>query len=115
MGHCRKRTVSGKTHRRRHCCKKFIAFVGIGMIGAAIWEELKKPKAERTWHGAVGGVVPYDFRVPTPEKVVRNLWDPEGPVVQPKTFGVGWDPNIGRIVTEVVSMAGGGEEEKARY
>jgi hypothetical protein len=86
------------------CGHRLVVLGAIALAGAAVFEELKKPKEDRTWNGFIGGLVPYDFRIPTPEKVVRNLWNPEGPVVSPKTFGVGWDPNIGRIFTEVVAL-----------
>ncbi|MCL1801361.1 MAG: hypothetical protein FWG25_08390 [Promicromonosporaceae bacterium] len=91
-------------HHHFHRCRKLIVAASIGLVAAAIIEELKKHPEERNWHGFIGGLVPYDFRVPTPEKVVNNLWNPEGPVVSPKTFGVGWDPNIGRIVMEAVAL-----------
>jgi len=89
----------GRGHH--HHCHKLLTLLFLGALAAAIYEELKKPAHARDWHGYVGGVVPYDFRVPTPEKVVDRVWNPEGPVLSPKTFGVGWDPNLGRIVEEI--------------
>ena len=44
---------------------------------AAIYQELRKPPAERTWHGKVGGVIPYDFRIPSVERVRAAYWDPD--------------------------------------
>ena len=73
--------------------------------GAAIVKELRKSPEERTWHGVVAGVVPYDFRFPTLEGVKAKLWTPDGPVVSPHIFGVGWTPNLGRIVADVKSLA----------
>jgi len=67
------------------------------ITGVAIAQELNKPEGEREWNGYVGGVVPYDFRIPTPARIRRRLWDPEGPMVSPQVFGAGWSPNFGRL------------------
>jgi hypothetical protein len=62
---------------------------------AAIYQELRKPPAERTWHGKVGGVVPYDFRIPTVERVKAAYWDPSSDrIFSDRVFGVGWAVNI---------------------
>lgn len=65
----------------------------IGII--AIIQELRKPKEERTWHGKVGDFVPYEFRVPTMDRVKDTYWNPDGPLLGSKVFGVGWAPNFG--------------------
>jgi hypothetical protein len=41
------------------------AVAAVALVAAAVVKELRKPPAERTWHGRVAGVVPYDFRRPT--------------------------------------------------
>ena len=74
--------------------------VGLAAVGAAIATELKKPAEERTWHGKIGGVVPYDFRRPTADSVREKLWDPEGTYWNPSVFGVGWTPNLGRLAAQ---------------
>jgi hypothetical protein len=62
---------------------------------AAIYQELRKPPAERTWHGKVGGLIPYDFRVPTVEKIKAAYWDPSSDTIFTEhVFGVGWAVNI---------------------
>ena len=63
----------------------------------AIVQELRKPKDERTWHGKVASFVPYDFRVPTMERVRETYWNPDAPVIGGKVFGVGWAPNLGGL------------------
>jgi hypothetical protein len=45
----------------------------------------------------VGGVVPYDFRPPSADKVQRAWWDPKGPLITPLAFGVGWTINFARL------------------
>jgi hypothetical protein len=64
---------------------------------AAVVKELRLPAEERTWNGEVAGVVPYDFRMPTPERARARLWDPEGDLVGPQVFGIGWAINFGRL------------------
>ena len=77
-------------------------------IGAAIYQELKKPPEERTWHGKVAGSIPYDFRVPTLEKFREAYWDPDTDrVFSDKVIGVGWAVNIpvaARKLSEIVSQ-----------
>ena len=67
----------------------------IGVI--AIVQELRKPADERTWHGKVAELVPYDFRMPTAARVRDTYWNKEGPIVGSKVFGVGWAPNFGAV------------------
>jgi len=75
------------------------AAVGVGLVAAAVGTELLKPRRKRTWHGRVGGVVPYDFRRPTRRRVKARWWNPDDPrVLTPRAFGVGWDLNVGRLV-----------------
>ena len=75
---------------------------------AAIYQELRKPPEERTWTGKVAGVIPYDFRMPTIEKIREAYWDPESDrVFTDKVIGVGWSVNIpvaARKLREIVSQ-----------
>jgi len=61
----------------------------------AIVQELRKPPEERTWHGKVAGLVPYDLRKPTIERFRDTYWNPDGPILSSKAWGVGWAPNFG--------------------
>ena len=48
--------------------------------------------------GHVAGV-PFDFRRPTLSKLRSRWWNPEDSrVFTPKTFGMGWDINLYRLV-----------------
>jgi hypothetical protein len=73
-----------------------LALAIVGVI--AILQELRKSPDERTWHGKVAAVVPYDFRMPTIGRVRSTYWNPEGPIVSSKVFGVGWAPNLGALI-----------------
>jgi hypothetical protein len=67
----------------------------IGLVVAAVATELAKPEQERTWHGKVGGVVPYDFRPPTWERIRSAYWNPDSDaLLSDRVFGVGWAVNL---------------------
>jgi hypothetical protein len=76
---------------------RLVKLVVWGLVGAAIAQELRTPADERQWHGTVGGVVPYDFRVPSPERARSSWWDPDGQLITPIAFGVGWTVNFARL------------------
>jgi Family of unknown function (DUF5808) len=72
--------------------------VGTGLVAAALAQELRKPEDERTWHGRLGGIVPYDFRRPTLERIREAWWSPDDPrILTERVFGVGWTVNLGRV------------------
>jgi hypothetical protein len=77
-------------------------------FAAAIYQELKKPPEARTWNGKVAGAVPYDFRLPTLDRLREAYWNPENEqVFSEKVFGVGWAVNIpvaARKLSEIVSQ-----------
>ena len=74
--------------------------VVFGLVAAAIATELSKPEEERTWHGKVGGVVPYDFRPPTWERIRDAYWNPDSDALfSDRVFGVGWAINLYRAKT----------------
>lgn len=69
-----------------------------GLLLGAVATEYKKAPEERTGTGLVGGIVPYDFRAPTPARFKYALWNPQDSrVVMPHPFGVGWTLNLGRL------------------
>jgi len=61
---------------------------------AAVCQELEKPKEERNWHGKVG-FIPYDFRLPTIERVKELCWNPDDSrIFTPGVWGIGWAINF---------------------
>ncbi len=43
--------------------------------------------------------VPFEFRVPTPQRIRQRLWNPdEESIVTPQAFGVGWTLNLYQVV-----------------
>jgi hypothetical protein len=77
----------------RELWRLVLAIIGV----VAIIHELRKPPEQRSWHGKVAGLVPYDFRTPTVERFRATYWNPEGPVISDKAWGVGWAPNFGAL------------------
>ena len=75
-------------------------FVTFGLVVAAVANELTKPAAERTWHGKVFDLVPYDFRPPTWQRIRDAYWNPESDrLFSDRVFGVGWAVNLYRAKT----------------
>ena len=67
----------------------------VGLVVAAVATELAKPEAERTWNGRVFGLVPYDFRPPTWERIRTAYWNPQSDqLFSDRVFGVGWAVNL---------------------
>ena len=104
----RKPASDPDTRRRRSDGMKPLKVLAAVLAIAAVIKELRLPKEERTWHGALGGLVPYDFRMPTAAKIKRTFWDPDGAIVVNRVFGVGWTINLGAIVAKVRSLTGAG-------
>lgn len=80
---------------------------------AAICQELEKPKEERKWHGKIAGFIPYDFRMPTIERLKESYWNPyERRVLTPEVFGIGWAINFYTLLENlgVIGQADTSEE-----
>ena len=72
-----------------------IRMAALAAVIGAVYTELRKPPAERTWHGKLLGVVPYDFRLPTLESLRQAYWNPRSPkLFTDRPLGVGWAVNI---------------------
>jgi hypothetical protein len=77
--------------------RRFVKLAGFGLMVAAISQEMSKPESEREWHGKVLGVVPYDFRPPTWDRIRDAYWNPSDPrLFTDRVFGVGWAVNLYR-------------------
>ena len=91
----------------RDLMKMFQALAWAALV-AAIYQELKKPPEERTWHGKVAGAIPYDFRAPTIDRIRAAYWDPESDrIFSDKVIGVGWAVNVptaARKLNEILSQ-----------
>jgi len=95
--------------------RRLVRFLTFGLVVAAVATELSKPAEERTWQGRVGGVVPYDFRPPTWQRIRDAYWNPESDrLLSDRVFGVGWAVNLYRAKTLLEEtfqrLMGGGPE-----
>jgi hypothetical protein len=83
-----------------------VTLAGIALLAAAVAQELQRPPAERRWNGRVLGVVPYDLRPPTLDRVRERLWNPESEqILAPEVFGVGWTVNLGAVAKKLNLVA----------
>lgn len=71
----------------------------VGAVLGALYSELRKAPEDRTWHGKLLGIVPYDFRIPTIERLRQSYWNPRSPkLFTDRPFGVGWSVNIPTVM-----------------
>jgi hypothetical protein len=86
--------------------KRLVFWLTLVLAAAAVVDQLRRPPEERTWHGEVFGVVPYDFRPPSLRRFLSAWWNPDDPrVFTPRDFGVGWAVNLPRLVQVVTGPA----------
>jgi hypothetical protein len=75
--------------------RRLVRFATFGLVVAAVATELAKPAEERTWEGRVLGLVPYDFRPPTWQRIRDAYWNPHSErLFSDRVFGVGWAVNL---------------------
>jgi len=77
--------------------RRLVRLAAVALVVGAVATELAKPEEERNWHGRVLGVVPYDFRVPSWDKIRDAYWNPSSDsLFSDRVFGVGWAINLSR-------------------
>ena|SRR5713226_1519067 len=87
--------------------RRVVRFAAFGLVVAAVATELSKPAPERTWEGRLWGVVPYDFRPPTWERIRDAYWNPRSDrLFSDRVFGVGWAVNLHRAKTLMEQVFG---------
>ena len=80
---------------------RFVQMAVITVALAAVCQELEKPAEERSWHGKVG-FIPYDFRLPTIERIREGYWNEGSPhVFSPEVIGLGWAINFHAILEKM--------------
>lgn len=84
---------------------RLIEAAAVTVTIAAVCQELEKPPEERHWHGKLG-FIPYDFRVPTINRVKETFWNAEDERIFTKMlWGVGWGINFYALL-EKMRMVG---------
>jgi hypothetical protein len=77
------------------CLNRLLQATVITLSLIAVCQELEKPKEKREWHGKVVCFVPYDFRMPTLERIRETYWNPyDSRILVPEAFGIGWALNF---------------------
>jgi hypothetical protein len=77
--------------------RRLVRLAAVALVVGAVATELAKPQEERNWHGRVLGVVPYDFRVPSWDKIRDAYWNrTSDSLFSDRVFGVGWAINLYR-------------------
>ena len=57
--------------------------------------------------------VPYDFRMPTLQRLRDRVWNPEDSrIFTPRFFGIGWSVNVYQLMRRVRGYQGGGSEAR---
>ena len=80
---------------------RFLEVAVMTVALAAVCQELEKPKEERTWHGKVG-FIPYDFRIPTLERLKEGYWNADSTeIFSPEVVGIGWAINFHAILEKM--------------
>src|SRR2546425_10525628 len=80
--------------------RRLMRLQAVARLVAAVATELSNPEAERTCHGRVPGIAPYDFRPPTWERIRDAYWNPASDrLFSDRVFGVGWAINLYRAKT----------------
>lgn len=83
---------------------KLIRTVGLILVVAAVVDQMRRPADERTWTGSIL-VFPYDFRIPTVDRVMERWWNPDDErLFTPEVFGVGWSVNLFQAVKRFKEM-----------
>ncbi len=77
----------------------------LGMLVGAIWRELSRPPAERTWNGRLLGFVPYDLRLPTLTRLRDSYFNTRSAALfTSQPVGVGWSVNIAAVLKRLGIM-----------
>jgi hypothetical protein len=80
----------------------FLKIAATALAAAALYQELRKPHGEREWHGKVANFVPYDFRMPTGQRLRERFWNPEDHrIFTEHVFGVGWAINFHTVLRKL--------------
>lgn len=80
---------------------KRLVILVVGILAlSAIFKEWSQPRWMRSGAGDVLGI-PYDFRRPSTDDLKERLWNPEGTVVTPPAWGVGFALNVPAMLRRV--------------
>ena len=89
--------------------------VMLAAVAGALYQEMRKPPAERTWNGKLLGVVPYDFRLPSLQRLRDSYWNTGSDrIFTDRPLGVGWGVNIPAVLKRLGVIGGGTTPRRRR-
>ena len=91
---------------------RMLQATAITLTLAAVCQELEKPGEERAWRGKIAGFFPYEFNLPTMERIKESYWNPyDSRILTPEIFGIGWAINIYALLERLRLLGKGISEE----
>ena len=73
---------------------RLIMFTVALLAVLAVLDQIGRRPEDRDWNGRIFGV-PYDFRLPTLDRAITRLWNPEDErILVPTVVGLGWTVNL---------------------
>ncbi|MDO8689833.1 MAG: hypothetical protein Q7R39_07450 [Dehalococcoidia bacterium] len=82
--------------------KAALKVIGIGLVMAAVVQELRKEPAERTWRGRLTFSIPYDFTIPSIERIKEAYWNTQDDhIITDRVFGVGWGVSVHALLRKM--------------
>ena len=80
----------------------------LAAVAGALYQEMRKPPAERTWNGKLLGFIPYDFRLPSLQRLRDSYWNTSSDrLFTDRPLGVGWAINVPAVLQRFGVMNGG--------
>lgn len=85
--------------------KGAIKIISAFLVAAAVAQELAKPSQERTWRGRLQFSVPYDFTIPTAERLREAYWNPnDDRIFTDRVLGAGWAVNLHALLRRLGAL-----------
>ena len=85
--------------------KSAIKIIGVALVAAAVARELAKPAQERTWRGRLQFNVPYDFTIPSAQRLKEAYWNPDDDrIFTERVLGVGWAINAHALLRRIGAL-----------
>jgi hypothetical protein len=76
----------------------FTLGVVVGLVAAAVGQELAKDPEQRTWRGKVAGI-PYNFQPASFRSIASEYWNPDSDhILTPHVIGMGWGINFAAAI-----------------
>ncbi len=81
--------------------RRLVVFAGATLAMLVVLDQVGRRPEDRDWHGRVVGV-PYDFRMPTVERLRARVWNADDErIIVPHVIGIGWTINLFQLKRRV--------------